>query len=550
MITADQTAVIGFLESPSTHGGAAVERIDTHASVVFLAGDHAYKLKRAVKYDYLDFSTLDRRHALCNAEVRLNRRTAPQLYRGLIAVTRQDDGSLALGGTGAPVEWLVEMNRFPQEMLFDRLADRGALSQSLMPSLAAAIADFHRSAEPRLDAGGQAGMSWVIDGNAAGLAEFGRAYLDPVVSSRVTAACRREVARNADLLDRRRRSGFVRQCHGDLHLRNIVLLDGSPTLFDAVEFNDDIACIDVMYDLAFLLTDLWRRRLPLHANALWNRYLWETGDLEGAALMPLFLGCRAAVRAKTSATAATFQRDPRRRDELQSLAGSYLAMADALLCPPGPVLVAVGGVAGSGKSTLALRLAPALGGAPGAVVLRSDEIRKRLLGVPPLQRLDGDGYSPQISDQVYATIAEQADRILRAGHSVIVDAVHARPADRMAIERVAAGASVPVVGFWLDAPDDVLIARVEQRAGDPSDARADVVRAQRALDTGPITWWRVDASGSEASIHAAVLSCIGHRLPVLNDVATLSLTTGAADPSRRKEIASGGAIGSSAEVVR
>ena len=180
MITEDQTAVIAFLVDPSTHGGSNVERIDTHASLVFLAGTRAYKLKRAVRFDYLDFSTPERRRALCEAEVRLNRRTAPALYRGVVAVTRQHDGSLALGGDGTPVDWLVEMNRFPQDALFDRLASAGALHLELMPPLAAAIAAFHMSAAHRADHGGRAGMRWVIEGNAAGFAEFGRTCLDSV----------------------------------------------------------------------------------------------------------------------------------------------------------------------------------------------------------------------------------------------------------------------------------------------------------------------------------------------------------------------------------
>jgi uncharacterized protein len=319
MITEDQTAVIEFLASPATHGGGQVERIDTHSAIVFLAGARGYKLKRAVLFDYLDFSTLERRRALCEAEVRLNRRTAPGLYLGVLPVTREADGSLALSGAGPPVDWVVEMNRFDQEALFDRLAAAGHLDVGLMRPLATAIAEFHAAAERRTDHGGKAGMAWVIDGNAAGFAEYGAACLDPAAASRLTSDASTELARRGTLLDRRRDAGFVRQCHGDLHLRNIVLLDGRPTLFDGVEFNDEISCTDVLYDLAFLLMDLWRRQLPRHANAVCNQYLAETGDVEGMRLLPLFLSCRAAVRAKTSATAATFQDDARRRGALQEV---------------------------------------------------------------------------------------------------------------------------------------------------------------------------------------------------------------------------------------
>jgi predicted kinase len=288
----------------------------------------------------------------------------------------------------------------------------------------------------------------------------------------------------------------VRHGHGDLHLRNIVLLDGRPTLFDGVEFNDEIACIDVLYDLAFLLMDLWRRELPRHANAVWNRYLEETGDLSGMSMMPLFLSCRAAVRAKTSATAARLQPDARRRNELQALAREYLAMAEDLLHPPGPCLVAIGGFSGTGKSTVARGLAPSVGGVPGALVIRSDLIRKRLSGVSPLDRLGPEGYSAEMSERVYATLAERARMTIREGHSAIVDAVYARPGDRQAIERVAADVEVPFVGIWLEAPETTLITRVEQRRNDASDADAAVIRLQHREGTGPIGWHRVEASRS------------------------------------------------------
>jgi aminoglycoside phosphotransferase family enzyme/predicted kinase len=520
MITEDQTAVVEFLAAPSTHGGASVERIDTHASIVFLAGERAYKLKRAVRFDYLDFSTSERRRALCEAEVRLNRRTAPTLYRGVVPVTRERDGSFALAGSGRAVDWVVEMHRFPQEALFDRLAAVDGLSIDLMSPLAAAIADFHRSADARPDHGGQAGLSWVIEGNAAGFAEFGRACLDLSAASQVTDDACRELERRGAMLERRRESGFVRQCHGDLHLRNIVLLEGRPTPFDGVEFNDEIACTDVLYDLAFLLMDLWRRKLPRHASIVWNRYLLETEDVDGLALLPLFLSCRAAVRAKTSATAALRQEDVPRRRELEATAREYLAMAEMLLHPAAPCLVAVGGFSGSGKSTLAVALAPAVGGVPGAVVLRSDEARKRLCGVPPLQRLGPEGYSARLSERVYAHLAEHAARVLRAGHSVIVDAVYARVSDRRALQRIADAASVPFIGLWLDAPESVLIDRTIQRRSDASDADATVVRMQHALDTGDIGWQRLDASVPASSVLSSATNRVRERLhDVLNAAA-------------------------------
>ena len=223
---------------------------------------------------------------------------------------------------------------------------------------------------------------------------------------------REAIDRHRHLLNARRERGFIRQCHGDLHLRNIVLLDGHPTLFDAIEFNDEIACTDVLYDLAFLLMDLWRRRLPRHANSIWNGYLTQTADFGGIPLLPLFLSCRAAVRAKTSATAANLQADPRRKTELQEVAREYLAMANALLHQPPACLIAIGGFSGSGKSTLARALAPLIGAVPGAVVIRSDETRKQLCGVDPLQRLGPEGYTVDVTRQVYATIARSRSDVV------------------------------------------------------------------------------------------------------------------------------------------
>lgn len=500
MVTEDQTEVVAFLASPSTHGGAAVERVETHASVVFLAGTRAWKLKRAVRYDYLDFSTVERRKAMCEAELRMNRRTAPSIYRGVVAVTRETDGSLALDGRGIPVEWLVEMVRFDQEGLLDRRAARRALDVGLMPSLASAIARFHVEAERHSDHGGKSAMAWVVDGNATGFAEQGGDFLDAAACAALTRDARDALERDGARLDARREDGFVRQCHGDLHLRNIVMLDGRPTLFDGIEFNDDIACIDVLYDLSFLLMDLWRRQLPRHANAVWNAYLAETLDFDGIPLLPLFLSCRAAVRTKTSATAATLQTDPQRRRELQDTAREYLSWAQRLLHPPAPCLIGVGGLSGSGKSTLAHEIAPLVGAVPGAVVLRSDVIRKRLRGVDPFTRLGPEGYRTDTSRRVYGAVIDRASFVVRGGHAAIADAVFGRPSDREAIEQVARAAGVAFVGLWLDAPASQLLARSGRRGRDASDADAEVIRHQLAQDAGVITWHRVDASSTPEQV--------------------------------------------------
>jgi|RhiMethySRZTD1v2_1073278.scaffolds.fasta_scaffold00329_12 uncharacterized protein len=498
----DQADVVRFLSDPGSHGGAAVERIDTHASIVFLAGTQAFKLKRAVKYDYLDFSTLELRKRFCEAEMRVNSRMAPALYRRVVPVVRSSTGALALDGEGAPVDWVIEMNRFDQDALFDRMAARGCLDLALMAPLAEEIASFHDACEPRPEFGGEAGMARVIQGNAAGFRDFGGGTLDDAASESLTRAAVESLRSGSRLLESRRKAGFVRECHGDLHLGNIVLFAGRPTLFDAIEFNDDIACVDVMYDLAFLLMDLWHRGLPRHANAILNSYLAETQDLDGLAALPLFLSCRAAIRAKTTATAARLQQEPALQGRMQVRAREYLDLAIRLLRPPPPAIVAIGGLSGSGKSTVARALAPSLGAAPGAVILRSDEIRKRLCHTAPLTKLDRAGYTPEVSARVYEALAAGASVIGATGHSVIVDAVFARAEDRAAIERAARSCGLPFAALWLDAPERTLIERVTQRASDVSDADADVVRMQYAQWSGDAPWLRVDAGADEATVAA------------------------------------------------
>ena len=492
-----QREVVAFLSTSAAYGlpsEMAIERLDTHISIVWLAGARAYKLKRAVQYDYVDFSTVELRHAACDAEIRLNRRTAPSLYLGVRAVTREADGTLALDGGGQPLDWVVEMKRFDQDALFDGLAERNLLELALMDGVADAIARLHAVAEQRSDHGGRQGMAWVVHGNAHAFEEDVGIGSDREIGAAITAAALAAVEDHAGLLEERRLGGSVRVCHGDLHLRNIFLLDGVPTLFDAVEFNDEIACIDVLYDLGFLLMDLWHRGLKSHANAVFNCYLAQTVDLGGILLLPLFLSCRAAVRAKTSATAARMQPQELRTRDMQAATREYLSLAETLLRPAAPCLLAIGGFSGSGKSTLARQVAHRVGAAPGALILRSDVIRKQQLGVAPLEHLGAEAYTTDVSRHVYQTIAERARATLMAGHGVIADAVYARREERLLIAAVAHETGVPFVGLWLEAPPSLLAKRLSERAADVSDATPGVLDLQLHAGEGLLDWQRLDAS--------------------------------------------------------
>ncbi|WP_343287131.1 AAA family ATPase [Azospirillum oryzae] len=497
--------MIAFLGDPRTHGGQPVERIDTHAALVFLAGDRALKLKRAVRYPYLDYSTVGKRRAACLAELAINRRTAPALYRGVVAIRRGADGGLRLdeedGGAAGDVsvdaiDWLVSMARFPDEALFDRMAERDGLTPALMRRLAERIAAFHRDAVPRPDGGGEVALRAVADGNLEDLRAAPDLFPADAVA-RLAECTGQALDRLAPLLEARRRNGFVRHGHGDLHLRNIVLLDGEPTLFDAIEFDEALAVADVFYDLAFLLMDLDHRGLRPLGNAVLNRYLEETADYGGLAALPLFLSLRAAVRAKVSAAAL---RLGGKAEELAGEARRYLDQALAALDPAPARLVAVGGLSGTGKTRLATGIAPDLGPSPGAVVLRSDVLRKRLCGVADTDRLPADGYAPAMTERVYAELYRRAALVLGTGQAVVVDAVSARPDERRRIEAVAAEAGVRFDGIWMEAPLSERVERVTNRRNDASDATADVVERQESYDLGTIDWTRLDSGRVAADV--------------------------------------------------
>jgi aminoglycoside phosphotransferase family enzyme/predicted kinase len=510
--TGDQERVLALLADPATHGGQGVRRIDTHGAAVFLAGDRAYKLKRSVRYPYMDFSTPERRRAALLEELRLNRRTAPGLYEAVLPVVADDGGHLALGREGTAdgaVDWVLVMRRFDEEAVLDRQAERGTLPLEILPALAEAVAAFHERAEVHPECGGVAALTRVTDMNAAQLRAFPALFRAPDVDRWQDGIARRLRA-EAALLERRREAGYVRRCHGDLHLRNICVIDGRPTLFDALEFDPSLAITDVLYDLAYLLMDLDHRGRRDGANAVFNRYLEITADYAGLALLPLFLSLRASIRAHVTASAAEGAAAAERPAMLRE-AARYLAEALDYLAPPPPCLVAVGGLSGTGKTTLARRLAPAVGPVPGAVVLRSDVLRKRMMGVPEQERLPPDGYAEAVTDRVYEEIGGLAGLVLEAGHGVIADAVFAKPAQRAAIRHRAEGAGVSFAGLWLVAALEQQIERVGSRRGDASDATADIVRQQVARDVGEIDWRIQSTAGSPDQVADAVGAWLQRR---------------------------------------
>jgi hypothetical protein len=484
--------VVAFMASGEVFEGRKPQRIDTHAAHIFLGGRRAFKLKRPVKTGYLDFSTVDKRREALEAELRLNRRTAPGLYLGVRPINRDATGRLSLGGTGKTVDWVLEMQRFPDDaLLLDRVR-QGRLEGEMLDSLADRIAAFHRQARPeRLE--GAPSFAGILAGNAESLA-IEAETLGGQATQDLVRAQRAALAAAAPLLDARAEAGRVVRGHGDLHLANIALIDGEPILFDALEFSEALATTDILYDLAFLLMDFWVQGEHQAANRVMNRWydrMDESG--EALALLPLFLSTRATIRAHVTAMRARLAGD---RD-IAGEARALLAHARAFLEPAAPRLVAVGGLSGTGKSTIARALAPMLGRAPGARHLRSDVIRKSLWGRAPEERLPAEAYARGQSATVYAEMERRAREALAAGQAVLLDAVFARGPERARALDLAATAAVPFTGLWLDAPLAVRVARVGGRTADASDADGAVAAAQETLRLeDPSPFVVVDASGS------------------------------------------------------
>lgn len=508
---AEEKELIAFLTDPASYPDhpERVDTIKTHAARVFLAGDKAYKVKKHVKLPFLDFSTRELRHQALERELELNRDHAPDIYLKTVAINRDGEGKLTFGD-GQIVDYALVMKRFEQDEVLARIAEKGPLPAPIPRNLAEMVAQYHRTVPIAEGTFGSDVMRDTVTGLATGLLDAAPKAAAPLMDT-FARLSRAEVVLLGPLLEQRGQNGHVRRCHGDLHLGNIVQRDGRVVPFDALEFDERLARIDVLYDLAFLLMDLDVRGDRAAANIVLNSYVVAepTGDeIEGLATLPLFLATRAAVRSLVALESALQKPEGEDTEDI-SRAIDYVTEANRYLTPPRPELIAIGGLSGTGKSTLAARLAPLIGPAPGALVLRTDVERKKMFNARENERLPQELYTEQISDDVYAVLYDKTRRALSAGHAVIFDGVSAKAAERDAIADIARSMDLPFSGLWLDAPLNTQITRVNARRGDASDSDEAVVRAQAERDLGDVAWTRIDAGRNPEHTLETALAVLG-----------------------------------------
>ncbi len=492
----DKSATARLIDSLSRadaypHPVDRVEVLETHISYVLLAGEYAYKIKKPVNLGFLDFSTLEARRRCCAEELRLNRRTAPDLYLASVRITGSATAPV-LDGEGPAIEHAVKMRRFAQDALLDRMAKRGDLSPPLVEAIARKIAAFHATvaiAGPDSPFGTPGRVMEPPRDNFDHLRALVGESPDVPQLERLRAWTDREGERLAPVFADRKRAGFVRECHGDLHLGNIALIGGDPTPFDCIEFNADLRWVDAMNEVAFLVMDLADHRLPNLAIRCLNAYLEATGDYAGLAVLPYYMVYRAMVRAKIACIRA---QQPglagEAKAEIENEYRGYFHLAEQLSHRGSAGLTLTHGLSGSGKTTVAGALAERF----GAICLRSDVERKRLFGLDPTARtasaVGGGIYDPEATRRTYARLADLARTVLAAGWPAIVDATFLRGTERAAFRSLARELAVPIVIVACTAPYAELRRRIlarEQARTDASEASLSVLARQRDAGEPP-----------------------------------------------------------------
>ena len=497
-MTDSDSALLNALHNPALypHPVEQIELIETHISWVLLTGAYAYKIKKPVDLGFVDFSTLARRHRFCEEELRLNRRFAPELYLAVIAIAGTPEKPVL--GAESAFEYAVKMRQFEQEQLLSHLAQVNSLDKSHIDLLAQEIAEFHGRI-----AGSAVPADYGQPEQIERWAEQNFSQSWPLLDTPDTEPLRAELGALHDwtrqaqealqtCFSERLQQGFVRECHGDLHLGNMVFLNNKVLLFDCIEFNPELRWIDVQSDLGFAVMDLYDRDLSRLARRLLNRYLARLGDYAGLRVLPFYMVYRALVRAKVGLL--RLHQEGLSADEHDLIwreFQDYLDLARDLSSAPPPILYITHGLAGSGKSTAAVELSEQL----GAIHIRADIERKRLHGLDPWAAsgaaLNRGIYNEDATRRTYQHLAELAETVLNAGYSCVVDATFLRRWQRELLRDLAERRNARFIILDLQVPLTLLRERIQARLiskNDPSEATLDVLDAQRQHQESLSDW--------------------------------------------------------------
>jgi uncharacterized protein len=472
-----------------------IQLIQTHISYVLLTGEYTYKVKKPVNFGFLDFTSLEKRQHFCQEELRLNRRLSPELYLQVLGIASTPTGEFQLMGESdlgqldaSAVEYTVQMRQFSQEELFSQLFSQGALTIEQMQQLGQQLAAFHAIAQTDVtiqEFGSLAAVQQVAE-NSYGLSQsfVGRSQA-PEQLQGTKAFSDRCFEQHPDWFEQRQREGKIRECHGDLHLNNICLYQDQIQIFDCIEFNQEFRNIDVIYDAAFLVMDLQFQGRSDLANAFLNAYLEQTGDYQGAGLLPLYLSMRAYIRGNVNSLALDDPAIPSAdKQHIQERAAAYYRLAwDYTQVQPGQIYM-MSGLSGSGKTTVARQLAQKT----GAIHIRSDAVRKHLAGIALNQRGDQEGvygsgiYTPEMTQKTYDRLLELAVLLAQQGQSVILDAKYDQAALRQTVIEQTTAHQLPLKILHCTAPVETLRDRLSARTGDIADATADLLADQLAAE--------------------------------------------------------------------
>ena len=498
----DQKALVAalFRQGGFPHPTAALDQVETHISTVLLVGEHAYKIKKPINLGFLDFSTLEARRGFCHDEVMINRQLAPGVYLDVVTINGSLDAP-QIGGAGPVLEYAVHMRRFNRDRQLDRLLAAGQLPVTAMDDLGQIIARFHAQAEAATAASGHGSPASVVAPMRANFQTLReRARLNPgrnELLATLEAWTETQADRHHSLLLARAAGGHIRAIHGDMHLGNMVYVDGPdgkalPAIFDAIEFNPELRWIDTVSELAFLTMDLTARGAPAHAHRVLSTYLDHYPDYSGLSLLPFYQVYRALVRAKVNAILGSEPgQETAAQDRCESEVAHYLNLAEQLSQAQRPFLLLMHGVSGSGKTHVSSELVAQT----GAVRLRSDIIRRQLAGLDPTQRPDANTqntfYAAQGIARVYSRMREFAAEILAAGRPVLVDATFLHRDQRRLFAELAQSMNIPWLIIACQAPAEQLRQRLSTRhaqGNDASDADIAVMEKQ---------WQSLEAPGPD-----------------------------------------------------